>query len=63
MHRKNRLTRYSFSESYPYNPKGFEKKMMAKALVFTHYYSSLVVTDIENAIKNGVVGNEADDNW
>lgn len=37
--------------------------MMAKALVFTHYYSSLVVTDIENAIKNGVVGNEADDNW
>lgn len=61
--KKDKSRSYSFKESYPYNPKGFEKKMMTKALVFTHYYSSLVVTDIENAIKNGVVGNEADDNW
>lgn len=52
-----------FSESYPYNPKGFEKKMMEKALVFTHFFSALVVADIENAIKNGVFGNEADDDW
>ena len=61
--KKNKSRSYSFSESYPYNPKGFEKKMMAKALVFTHYLSLLLVTDIENAIKNGIVGNEADDNW
>ena len=61
--KKNKSRNYSFSESYPYNPKGFEKKMMAKALVFTHYLSLLLVTDIENAIKNGIVGNEADDNW
>jgi hypothetical protein len=60
---KNKSKSLSFSESYPYNSKGFEKKMMTKALVFTHYYSTLVVMDIENAIKNGVVGNEADDNW
>ena len=60
---KDKSKSLSFSESYPYNPKGFEKKMMTKALVFTHYYSTLVVADIENAIKNGVVGNEADDNW
>ena len=53
----------TFSESYPYNPKGIEKKMMARALVFTHYYSILVVSSIEDAIKNGVTGNEADDDW
>lgn len=61
--KNNKSRSLSFSESYPYNPKGFEKKMMTKALVFTHYYSVLVVADIENAIKNGVTGNEADDDW
>ncbi len=58
---KSRILR--FSECYPYNPKGKEKKMMSRALVFTHYFSAMLVTDIENAIKNGVMGNEADDNW
>ena len=58
---KSRILR--FSECYPYNPKGKEKKMMSRALVFTHYFSAMLVTDIENAIKNGVTGNEADDNW
>lgn len=61
--KKDKSRSMSFSESYPYNPKGFEKKMMTKALVFTHYYSTIVVADIENAIKNGVIGNEADDDW
>ena len=36
---------------------------MTKALVFTHYYSTLIISDIEKAIKVGVVGNEADDDW
>ncbi len=53
----------AFSDSYPYNSNGFEKKMMTKALVFTHYYIALVVADIEKAIKSGVTGNEADDDW
>ena len=61
--KKDKSRNLSFLESYPYNSKGFEKKMMTKALVFTHCYSVLVVSDIENAIKNGVIGNEADDNW
>ncbi len=61
--KSNKSRNLSFSESYPYNPKGIEKKMMARALVFTHYYSALVVSSIENAIKDGVTGNEADDDW
>ena len=61
--KKNRSRSVSFAESYPYNPKGGEKKMMRKALVFVHYYSILVISDIERAIKEGVTGNEADDDW
>ena len=60
---KNKSGKKSFSDTFPYNPKGPDKKMMARALVFTHYYSVLIVRDIENAVKEGVVGNEADDNW
>lgn len=61
--KKDKSRSLQFMDSYPYNPKGKEKKMMTKALVFTHYYSIFVVSDIEKAIKEGVVGNEADDDW
>ncbi len=61
--KKDKSRSLAFSESYPYNSKGFEKKMMSKALVFTHYYTALVVADMERAVKNGVIGNEADDDW
>ena len=61
--KKNKSGSVSFAESYPYNPKGKEKNMMTKALVFVHYYSILIISDIELAIKDGVVGNEADDDW
>ena len=53
----------AFLESYPYNPNGKEKKMMSRALVFTHSYSIRIIADIEKAIINGVAGNEADDDW
>lgn len=61
--KKDKSRSLSISESYPYNSKGFEKKMMSKALVFTHQFSLIVVEDIKEAIKQGVTGNEADDNW
>jgi hypothetical protein len=38
------------------------KRTSAKALVMTHAYSNVVLDKIEEAVKNGVVGNE-DDDW
>lgn len=61
--KKDKSRSLSFSESYPYNPKGKEKKMMTRALVFTHYLSGIMVNDIERTIKEGMTGNEADDDW
>lgn len=61
--KKDKSKNRKFSESYPYNPDGKEKKLMSRALVFTHYYSTIVIADIEKAILNGVTGNEADDDW
>lgn len=34
----------------------------AKALVMTHAYSNAVLDKVEEAVKNGIVGNE-DDDW
>lgn len=58
--KKDKSKSQTFSESYPYNPDGNEKKLMSRALVFTHYYSTMVIADIEKAILNGEIGNEAD---
>ena len=33
-----------------------------KALVITHAYSNAIIDKVEEALKNGIVGNE-DDNW
>lgn len=38
------------------------KKTSSKALVMTHAYSNVIMDKIENAVKNGVVGNE-NENW
>ena len=37
------------------------KRTSAKALVMTHVYSNVVLDKVEEAVKNGVVGNENDD--
>lgn len=34
----------------------------AKALVMTHAYSNAIIDKVEEALKNGIVGNE-DDDW
>ena len=47
---------------FPFVEKDRHKKASAKALVMTHAYSNAIMDKIEDAIKNGVIGNESD-NW
>ena len=47
---------------FPFIEKDSHKKTSAKALVMAHAYSNVIMDKIEEAIKNGVVGNE-NDNW
>ena len=47
---------------YPFVEKDAQKRTCAKALVMTHAYSNAVLDKINEAIKNGMVGNE-DDDW
>ena len=42
--------------------KDAQKRTCAKALVMTHAYSNAVLDKVEEAVKNGIVGNE-DDDW
>lgn len=37
------------------------KKTSSKALVMTHAYSNVIMDKIEEAVKNGLVGNENED--
>ena len=47
---------------YPFVEKDAQKRTCAKALVMTHAYSNAVLDKVEEAIKNGIVGNE-DEDW
>ena len=47
---------------YPFVEKDPQKRTCAKALVMTHAYSNAVLDKINEAIKNGMVGND-DDDW
>ena len=47
---------------YPFVEKDTQKRTCAKALVMTHAYSNAIMDKIEEAVKNGIVGNE-DDDW
>lgn len=47
---------------YPFVEKDSQKRTCAKALVMTHAYSNAIMDKIEEAVKNGLIGNE-DDNW
>ena len=42
--------------------KDAQKRTCAKALVMTHAYSNAIIDKVEEALKNGIVGNE-DDDW
>lgn len=48
-------------ECFPFAEKDKHKKTSAKALVMAHAYSNVIMDKIEEAVKNGVNGNEGDD--
>ena len=53
---------WEIAQHYPFVPKDLQKRTCSKALVMTHAYSNAVLDKVEEAIKNGLVGNE-DDDW
>ena len=53
---------WEIARHYPFMEKDAQKRTCAKALVMTHAYSNAIIDKLEEAIKNGLVGNE-DDEW
>ena len=53
---------WEIAQHYPFVAKDNKKRTCAKALVMTHAYSNAVMDKIEEAVKNGIVGND-DDDW
>lgn len=53
---------WEIARHYPFVEKDPQKRTCAKALVMAHAYSNAVMDKVEEAVKNGIVGNE-DDNW
>lgn len=53
---------WEIAKHYPFVEKDAQKRTCAKALVMTHAYSNAVMDKIEEAVKNGIVGND-DDDW
>lgn len=47
---------------YPFVEKDAQKRTCAKALVMTHAYSNAIMDKVEEALKNGIVGND-DEDW
>ena len=54
--------RWEIARHYPFVDEDKQKRTCAKALVMTHAYSNAIMDKVEEAVKNGVVGNE-DDDW
>ena len=52
---------WEIAKHYPFVPKDNKKRTCSKALVMTHAYSNAIMDKVEEAIKNGIVGNENDD--
>ena len=53
---------WEIAKHYPFVEKDAQKRTCAKALVMTHAYSTAIMDKVEEAVKNGIVGNE-DDDW
>lgn len=53
---------WEITRHYPFVQNDAQKRTCAKALVMTHAYSNAVIDKIEEAVKNGIVGNE-DEDW
>ena len=54
--------KWEIARHYPFVEKDAQKRTCAKALVMTHAYSNAIIDKVEEALKNGIVGNE-DDEW
>lgn len=52
---------WPLNQTYPFNENDSHKKTSSKAFVSTIYYSADIINSLENAVKEGVVGNEVDD--
>ena len=52
---------WEIARHYPFVQKDAQKRTCAKALVMAHAYSNAVIDKIEEAVKNGIVGNDNDD--
>ena len=57
-----RNEQWEIAKHYPFVPKDAQKRTCAKALVMTHAYSNAIIDKIEEAVRNGLIGNE-DDDW
>ena len=53
---------WEIAKHYPFVEKDNKKRTCSKALVMTHAYSNAIMDKVEEALKNGIVGNE-DDDW
>jgi len=53
---------WEIAKHYPFVQKDAQKRTCAKALVMTHAYSNAIIDKVEEALKNGIVGNE-DEDW
>lgn len=53
---------WEIARHYPFVEKDARKRTCAKALVMTHAYSNAIIDKVEEALKNGIVGND-DDDW
>ena len=53
---------WEIAQHYPFVQKDAQKRTSAKAIVMTHAYANAVMDKVEEAVKNGIVGNE-DDDW
>ena len=53
---------WEIAKHYPFVPKDAQKRTCSKALVMTHAYSNAIIDKVEEALKNGIVGNE-DEDW
>ncbi|MBQ8282118.1 MAG: DUF4468 domain-containing protein [Paraprevotella sp.] len=54
--------KWALEKCYPFVTKDKHKKSSSKALVMVHAYSNVIMDKIEEAVKNGLIGNE-NDNW
>lgn len=58
---KKELEKWPLNKCYPFIEKDKHKKTSSKALIMTHAFSNVIIDKIEEAVKNGIVGNEGDD--